>query len=47
MYKIISISKYGIEEIDSAETMTEALYLLKEYRLAFDSDFQIKIKKQN
>jgi hypothetical protein len=47
MYKIISISKYGKEEVDSAETMAEALYLAKEYRLAFGSGYEITIKKQN
>ena len=46
MYKIISISKYGKEEVDSAKTMEEALYLAKEYRLAFGSGYEITIKKQ-
>lgn len=45
MYKIISISRYGKEEIDSADTMLEAMYLAQEYRLAFGSGYEITITK--
>jgi hypothetical protein len=45
MYKIISISKYGSEEIDEAETMKEAHYLAAEYRMAYGPDFTITIKR--
>ena len=44
IYKLISVSKYGIEQIDETETLTEAKNLKKEYQIAFGSDFFIKIK---
>lgn len=45
MYKIISISKYGTEEIDEAETMKEAHHLAGEYRMAFGPEYTITIKR--
>lgn len=45
MYKIISVSQYGVEQIDEASTLTEARYLRLEYSLAFGSGFTIYIKK--
>jgi len=44
MYKIIAISDYGIEEIDSAETREEAIFLQREYKLAFGPEFNITVK---
>lgn len=43
-YKIIASSKYGNEEIDEAQTLQEAKYLVNEYRLAFGLEFTIYIK---
>jgi hypothetical protein len=43
-YKIIASSKYGKEEIDTAETLQEAKYLVNEYRLAYGPEFTIYIK---
>lgn len=34
-YKIIAVTKYGHEVVDTATTLEEANYLLKEYRLAY------------
>lgn len=45
MYKIMSSSRYGTEQVDQADTLKEARYLLQEYRLAFGSGFTIYIKK--
>jgi hypothetical protein len=41
--------KYGNhkwEEVDEAETKESAVYLLGEYRLAYGSEWQLKIKKE-
>ena len=43
-YKIMASSKYGNEEIDEAQTLQEAKYLVNEYRLAFGPEFTIYIK---
>ena len=43
-YKIMASSKYGKEEIDEAQTLQEAKYLVNEYRLAFGPKFTIYIK---
>lgn len=43
-YKIIASSRYGKEEIDTAETLQEAKHLLNEYRLAYGPEFTIYIK---
>jgi hypothetical protein len=43
-YKIMASSRYGKEEIDTAETLQEAKYLVNEYRLAFGPEFTIYIK---
>lgn len=45
MYKIIAVSSYGTEQIDEANTLNEARYLVGEYRLSFGSGFTIFIKK--
>ena len=39
IYKIMASSRYGKEEIDTAETLQEAKYLLNEYRLAYGPEF--------
>lgn len=44
IYKIMASSRYGKEEIDTAETLQEAKYLLNEYRLAYGPEFTIYIK---
>ena len=44
IYKIIASSRYGKEEIDTAETLQQAKYLVNEYRLAYGSEFTIYIK---
>ncbi len=43
MYKIIAKSKYGTEEIDSTNNRKDAEYLVREYRMAYGSEFQIYI----
>ncbi len=43
-YKIMAASKYGKEEIDEAQTLQEAKYLVNEYRLAYGPEFTIYIK---
>jgi hypothetical protein len=50
-YVILGYYRGGEEEIDTAETKTETQYLLKEYRLAYGSEWTIwsrkrRIKKQ-
>lgn len=45
MYKIMARSRYGTEQIDEADTLKEARYLVREYRLALGSGFSIYIKK--
>ena len=44
VFKIYVSSKYGKELIDEAETLSEAKYLVNEYRLAYGSEFLIYIK---
>jgi hypothetical protein len=46
MYKIISVSKYGKEQIDEAKTLSEANYLANEYRMAYGPEFTIIITKK-
>lgn len=41
----MSVSSYGTEQIDETNTLKEARYLVREYRLAFGSGFTIYIKK--
>ena len=43
MYKIMSVSSYGTEQIDEANTVKEARYLVREYRLALGSGFSIQM----
>ena len=43
VYKLISISTYGTEIIDEAETLSEANQLKKEYEMAFGNGFSIKV----
>lgn len=45
MYKIMAVSRYGTEQVDEADTLKEARYLVGEYRLSFGSGFSIYIKK--
>lgn len=45
MYKIIAVSRYGTEQVDEAQTIKEARFLIREYRLAYGSGFSIYIKK--
>lgn len=45
MYKIMAVSSYGTEQIDEADTLKEARYLVGQYRSAFGSGFRIYIKK--
>lgn len=49
MYNILAMylpadTKYW-EQVDSSETLEDALYLLGEYRSAYGSDFAVKIEK--
>ena len=43
-YKIISISKYGTEVIDTASDLKEAEYLTQEYQMAFGKEYTITYK---
>ena len=44
MYKLIWFSKYGKEEIDTAETKEEAEFLKREYMVAYGEGY-IVIKR--
>jgi hypothetical protein len=44
MYKIIALSKYGREEIDSFDDLDEARRMVMEYQLAFGSLFEVVIQ---
>lgn len=46
-YKIIAISRYGREVIDTADSLRSAEYLQAEYRMAFGSEFTITIEINN
>ena len=41
VFKIVASSKYGIEVIDTANTLKEANYLVNEYRTAYGIEFTI------
>ena len=43
-YKIIAVSRYGREVVDTAQTLKEARELEREYRSAFGSEFTIFIQ---
>lgn len=46
MFKIMGkLPGLETEEIDSADTMKEARYLLKEYRMAFGPEWSLWIKR--
>jgi len=44
MYKIIALSKYGKEQVDTADTKSEAEFLAREYQIAYGPTFTIYIK---
>lgn len=46
-YNIVSISRYGREVIDTADSLRSAEYLQAEYRMAFGSGFTITIEINN
>tara|TARA_Y100000310_G_scaffold155094_1_gene154582 strand:- start:94 stop:291 length:198 start_codon:yes stop_codon:yes gene_type:complete len=43
MYKIMGTYRGNSEELDEADTLDEANYLLTEYRVAFGPDWLIEI----
>lgn len=45
MYKIIAISKYGTEVVDTAYSRSEAESLVCEYQMAFGPGFTLYIKQ--
>lgn len=45
-YVIWGRSEYGTEEVDTAETMSDARYMVREYRLAFGSGWVLWIKRR-
>jgi len=47
MIAIIGESRFGVEEIDTAETREEAEFLLGEYQLAFGEDWKIWTEDQD
>jgi hypothetical protein len=44
VFKIYASSKYSKELIDEAQTLSEAKYLVNEYRIAYGSEFLIYFK---
>jgi|TARA_Y100000310_G_scaffold188544_1_gene188503 hypothetical protein len=44
MYKIMGKSKFGTEEIDTAENFSEAVYLVDEYTMAYGEGWEIWIE---
>lgn len=45
MYKIIAVSQYGREQVDTADSKSEAEFLAREYQIAFGPTFTIYIKQ--
>ena len=45
-YEIIGTSKYGKEIIDTADNKELAEFMVREYQLAFGSDFNIIYKRK-
>jgi hypothetical protein len=45
MYSIIGTYRGNAEEIDSAPTMQDAIILMREYKMAFGSEWNISIKR--
>ena len=45
MYSIIGTYRGITEEIDSAPTMQDAIILMREYKMAFGSEWTINIKR--
>lgn len=43
IYVIVGRSQYGKEDIDEFNTRSEALKMIKEYRLAFGAGWDLKI----
>ena len=43
-YKIIAVSRYGREVVDTAQTLKEARELEREYQMAYGTDFTIFIQ---
>lgn len=46
IYRIYGTYRGEREEVDSANTHKEALYLLREYRLAFGPEWSLTIKRE-
>ena len=44
MYKIIAKSKYGTEQVDTADSISEARTLVREYAMAFGPEFFVYFK---
>ena len=44
MYKIMGNTKFGTEEIDTAENFSEAVYLVDEYTMAYGEGWEIWIE---
>ena len=42
---IIGAYRGNTEEIDSATTMQDAIFLMREYKMAFGSEWSINIKR--
>ncbi len=45
MYSIIGVWRGMPEELDTAETKQDAMFLVREYRMAFGSEWNISIKR--
>jgi len=41
MYKIMGKSNFGTEEIDRADELSEAIYLVDEYAMAYGNGWEI------
>jgi len=45
MYSIIGVWRGMREELDTTETKQDAMFLVREYRMAFGSEWNISIKR--
>ena len=46
MFEILGYYSGEVEVVDTAESMSEAMYLQGEYRLAFGNEWRIVIRKE-
>jgi len=44
-YRIVGKSKFGFEELDTAEDITEAMHLIAEYEMAFGGGWSTTLEE--